>query len=253
MPTAPADRPSILDGGPAPSIDRPDLTELLVRASTGTGAVTFIDADGIESTMSYPKLLAEAAHVLGGLRKVGADVGDRVALLGGNRDLIVGFWACVLGGFVAAPGAETGCRWTVGSVDDVRAPDPDNDWHEGGRADIVLLTRTAGSSGPPKPVELSQEHILARTAATIQDNEFDSNSVSFNWMPLDHVGGLVMFHVRDVWLGCVQVHADRGWVMGEPTRWLDALERHRARVRRKAKRRRARAERRIEEGVGRDA
>ena len=228
----PAERPSTLDGGPAPSIDRPDLTELLVRAATGSGAVRFIDADGAESTLSYPKLLAEAAHVLGGLRAAGAQKGDRVALAGGNRDLIIGFWACVLGGFVAAPGADTGCRWTVGSVDEMRAAAPDNDWHEGGRADIVLLTRTAGSSGPPKPVELSQEHILARTAATVQDNrnDFDSTTVSFNWMPLDHVGGLVMFHVRDVWLGCTQVHADRSWVMREPTRWLDALERHRATV-----------------------
>ncbi|MGH3756173.1 AMP-binding protein [Actinophytocola sp.] len=230
MPTAPARPPSILDGGPAPSIDRPDLTELLVRAATGTGSVRFIDADGTESTLSYPKLLAEAAHVLGGLRTAGAHAGDRVALVGENRDLIVGFWACVLGGFVAAPGAVTGCRWTVGSIDELRAADPDLDWHVGGRDDVVLLTRTAGSSGPPKPVSLSHEQILARTAATIEDNGLDSNAVTFNWMPLDHVGGLVMFHVRDVWLGCVQVHADRSWVMREPTRWLDAVDRHRATV-----------------------
>lgn len=230
MPAAPAGLPSILDGGPAPAIDRPDLTELLVRAATGTGSVTFIDADGTESTLSYPKLLAEAAHLLGGLRAAGASAGDRVALVGENRDLIIGFWACVLGGFVAAPGADTGCRWTVGSVGELRAAVPDHDWHAGGRDDIVLLTRTAGSSGPPKPVALSQEHILARTAATIQDNDLDSAAVTFNWMPLDHVGGLVMFHVRDVWLGCVQVHADRTWIMGEATRWLDAIERHRATV-----------------------
>jgi acyl-CoA synthetase (AMP-forming)/AMP-acid ligase II len=231
MPTARAGLPSIVDGGPAPAIDRPDLTELLVRAATGAGSVKFIDVNGTESTLSYPKLLAEASHVLGGLRTAGARVGDRVALVGENRDLIVGFWACVLGGFVAAPGADAGCRWRIESVDELRAADPDHDWHMGGRDDVVLLTRTAGSSGPPKSVELSQEHILARTAATIQDNDdLDAAAVTFNWMPLDHVGGLVMFHVRDVWLGCVQVHADRRWVMREPTRWLDAVERHRAKV-----------------------
>ncbi|MEV8515128.1 ATP-binding cassette domain-containing protein [Dactylosporangium sp. NPDC051484] len=50
---------------------------------------------------------------------------------------------------------------------------------------------------------------------------------TFNWMPLDHVGGLVMFHVRDVYLGCHQVHARIEWVLEDPLRWLAAISEHR--------------------------
>ncbi|MBY8852164.1 AMP-binding protein, partial [Saccharothrix sp. MB29] len=36
-----------------------------------------------------------------------------------------------------------------------------------------------------------------------------------------------MFHARDAYLGCHQVHAPISWVLEDPLRWLDAISEHR--------------------------
>lgn len=89
--------------------------------------------------------------------------------------------------------------------------------------DVALLLLTSGSTGAPKAVALRHRNVLARCAATSAANGFGPAEVSFNWMPLDHVGGVVMFHVRDVYLGCRQIHAPTGWILQEPLRWLEVV------------------------------
>ena len=64
--------------------------------------------------------------------------------------------------------------------------------------DVALLLLTSGSTGAAKLVEHSHRTIIAQCAATVQANGFTRDDVSLNWFPLDHVGGLVMFHLRDV-------------------------------------------------------
>ena len=61
-------------------------------------------------------------------------------------------------------------------------------------------------------------------------NDFCSGDISLNWMPLDHVGGLVMFHVHDVCVACQQIHAPITQVLQQPLRWLDWIESYRATV-----------------------
>lgn len=87
--------------------------------------------------------------------------------------------------------------------------------------DLAVLTLTSGSAGRPKAVPLTHRHVLSRAQATAVVRGLDEDTRSLNWMPLDHVSGIVMFHVRDVFLGCHQVHADTGWVRADPLRWLD--------------------------------
>ncbi|MEU4447569.1 AMP-binding protein [Actinosynnema sp. NPDC050801] len=244
---------SILDGGAAPALAAANLAELLPRAARRTtgAAIHFINADGTESALSYAELLDSACRVLGGLRRAGVRTGERVVLhLRDNQDLLVAFWACVLGGFVAVPtGAgptglapERGYRWLVadrthpdgphwiGTVANLASGAPDHLWFAADAGDVVLLTKTAGSSGAPKPVLLDHGNVLSRSAATIQDNRLDETAVTLNSMPLDHVGGLVMFHLRDVQLACTQVHAHRDWILGDPARWLDIVDRFRVTV-----------------------
>lgn len=89
---------------------------------------------------------------------------------------------------------------------------------------------TSGSTGLPKAVRLSHRNILTRSAATAAVNALTSEETSLNWIPMDHVTGVVMFHLRDVYLGCRQVHAPTPWVLADPLRWLDLADRHRATV-----------------------
>ncbi len=72
---------------------------------------------------------------------------------------------------------------------------------------------TSGSTGAPKCVMLTHANLLAMTAGVQIMNGFSEHDVTLNWMAMDHVAGIVMSHVRDVFLGCRQVHAPTDLVL----------------------------------------
>lgn len=59
----------------------------------------------------------------------------------------------------------------------------------------------------PKCVEHSHRSVLANVKGTVAANGFTQEDVSLDWMPLDHIGGIVMFHLVNVYTGCEQVRA----------------------------------------------
>ncbi|SCF01445.1 Acyl-CoA synthetase (AMP-forming)/AMP-acid ligase II [Micromonospora mirobrigensis] len=218
---------------------------------------------GRERRQTYGELLDAARRVLTGLRRGGVRPGDKVILqIDDDRDLLSTFWACVLGGFVPAPTTPrppvdtrlSPEAWLARVWDALDRPwvvtgsavEPDvsivDSWLGAAPAlahnaaathlrrarsdDIATLLLTSGSTGAPKAVMLSHHNIISRSTATIQVRQLSWASRTFNWMPLDHVGGLVMFHVRDTLLGCHQVHARTGWILAEPLRWLDLISEH---------------------------
>ncbi|MFE4263214.1 AMP-binding protein [Streptomyces sp. NPDC056883] len=262
---------SLLDGGPAPETGVAHLGAALVRAVAESEAdgrgVTYIRADGTEVHQSYAELLDDASRVLAGLRASGAAIGEKIILQSADdADLLSGFWACILGGFLPlpvsadavngpgllervwagygrprvltgtgqeiAPATAADAGWTAAHLGDVAslrtAHEPDLAWHEPDAVDPAVLLLTSGSTGVPKAVTLTHRNILTRSAATSRVNKLDADTRTFNWMPLDHIGGLVMFHARDVFLGAAQVHAKIQWVLEDPLRWLDAVSTHRA-------------------------
>lgn len=96
--------------------------------------------------------------------------------------------------------------------------------------DLAILLLTSGSTGLPKAVMQSHRALIHQSAASAQMNGFTAEEVSLNWLPIDHVGGLVMFHFRDVFLGCQQIQVQSDFVLGDPLRWLDLIERYKATV-----------------------
>ncbi|MFF9259516.1 amino acid adenylation domain-containing protein [Streptomyces longwoodensis] len=121
-----------------------------------------------------------------------------------------------------------GLRLTT--ADELREAPEDHDWYEARPDDLILMLMTSGSTGLPKAVRLTHRNVLTRSAATEQMNGLDASDVSLNWIPLDHVTGVVMFHLRDVYLGCRQVHAPTSWILQDPPRWMDLADRHRVTV-----------------------
>ncbi|BAZ48116.1 AMP-dependent synthetase and ligase [Nostoc sp. NIES-4103] len=121
-------------------------------------------------------------------------------------------------------------NFQVEVIDDLRRCEPDQNWHVSQPEDLAILLLTSGSTGIPKAVMQTHQALLSRSAATAIMNNFTSNDVSLNWLALDHVGGLVMFHIRDVYLGCQQIHAPTELVLANPLLWLDWIEQYRATI-----------------------
>jgi acyl-CoA synthetase (AMP-forming)/AMP-acid ligase II/NADP-dependent 3-hydroxy acid dehydrogenase YdfG/acyl carrier protein len=183
-----------------------------------------------------------------------------------NQDFLIAFWACILGGVVPAPlspsrpgmsaaASKLGHAWKIldasmvlssrellphikellGSlnlpearvecVEDLSQSDP-GEAHIGDAEDLALIMLTSGSTGVPKAVMLSHRNLIRRSAGSAQMNGFSSSAVTLNWMPLDHVAGIVYFHLRDVFLGCQQIHAATDLVTQDPLIWPTWVDRY---------------------------
>jgi nonribosomal peptide synthetase DhbF len=108
-----------------------------------------------------------------------------------------------------------------------QAPDPEG-WYASGADDVFTILFTSGSTGVPKAAALTHRNVLTMINGYIELEGLGQQEVTFNWMPLDHAGGLLAFHLRDVYLGCDQVHASPAAILADPLRWLDWLDRFRA-------------------------
>ncbi|NEP11785.1 MAG: SDR family NAD(P)-dependent oxidoreductase [Symploca sp. SIO2C1] len=183
-----------------------------------------------------------------------------------NQDFISAFWGCVLGGFIPVPvsiarsynqpnstlsklqnswdmlgeplvltdsqlapklqNCFLGLNLEIETIERLQQCEPDINWHNSKPEDLAILLLTSGSTGMPKAVRQSHQSLLNRSAATAQMNNFSCEDISLNWFPLDHVGGIVMFHLRDVYLGCQQIHAPTEMVLQAPTKWLDWISQY---------------------------
>lgn len=114
----------------------------------------------------------------------------------------------------------------VAVIEELSEGPQSTDWFPATPDSPVVHLLTSGSTGVPKVVRHASRSVLARTRATAAVNGFDSAEVALNWMPLDHVGGIVMYNVRDVVLRCQHVNATIDAFLADPLRWLDWIDRY---------------------------
>jgi amino acid adenylation domain-containing protein len=113
-------------------------------------------------------------------------------------------------------------------IEELKWNGPRPKWHQASENEISLILFTSGSTGKPKGVMQPHRTILARERGTIWMNRFCAQDISINWMPLEHVGGVVMFHLRDIYSGSMQVQVRTDYILSEPLRWLDLISKYRA-------------------------
>ncbi|MGH3756995.1 amino acid adenylation domain-containing protein [Actinophytocola sp.] len=116
----------------------------------------------------------------------------------------------------------------VTGVDECVAAEPADDLHQPDPDDVALLMLSSGSTGLPKAIQLTHRGLAEFAAATRRVIDVRSEHTTVNWMPLDHSGALLIYHVLGVFVGCTNVHAPTDLVLGDPLLWLDLLDEHRA-------------------------
>jgi acyl-CoA synthetase (AMP-forming)/AMP-acid ligase II/NADP-dependent 3-hydroxy acid dehydrogenase YdfG len=118
--------------------------------------------------------------------------------------------------------------WQVAAIEDLEQTPGDQSTHDAEPSSLALLLLTSGSTGLPKAVMQSHKALLSRSAATQLTADFRPDGVTLNWLPMDHVGGIVMCHVSDVFVGCSEVLAEPETILQRPLAWLDLIDRFRA-------------------------
>jgi len=118
-------------------------------------------------------------------------------------------------------------KLSIVTIQELVANSNAHDWHVSASNDIVLNLLTSGSTGIPKCVQHTHVSIIARAIAMNKIMKFTSNEVSLNWMPMDHIGGLVMFHVHDTYLACQQVNAKIEMFLANPINWILWMSKYR--------------------------
>jgi amino acid adenylation domain-containing protein len=95
--------------------------------------------------------------------------------------------------------------------------------------DPALLILTSGTTARPKAVVLTHRNLVSTAMASVQVLRLGPHDTNVNWMPLEHIGALA-FHIRDIASGARQVHVPTDYVLAQPQRWLDLLDRYGATV-----------------------
>jgi acyl-CoA synthetase (AMP-forming)/AMP-acid ligase II/acyl carrier protein len=80
------------------------LTEMLDHRSRGSGAIGYLEGEGVEKTLPLARLRQRALGILHHLQRIGARPGDMLILhVATNEQFIDGYWACLYGGIVPVP------------------------------------------------------------------------------------------------------------------------------------------------------
>lgn len=116
-------------------------------------------------------------------------------------------------------------HFPVATVDELRNGQPDYTEYDSQPDDIAVMMLTSGSTGIPKGVLLSHRNLLSQTMASVHQNGFSGNDINLNWVPIDHVAGLIYFHIRAVYLAQQEIHFPFQLFLQEPLIWLDLIER----------------------------
>ncbi|MBM7442702.1 non-ribosomal peptide synthetase/type I polyketide synthase [Streptomyces sp. HB132] len=245
--------------------DPRDAVQALLRAaeSDDGAAVVAVAPDGSTTTLPYRELLSQAARMLAGLRERGLRPGDPVILCGlPLSEFFPAFWACLLGGALpaaladrAVPGSPAyerllhacavldqplvlsdaaGVKALATAAPELRAAvardcldaEPADAHVEPAGSDVALLMLSSGSTGVPKAARLTHAGLADFAASSRRIMDVRPDDTMVNWLPVDHSGAFLLYHLLAVFVGCTNVHAPTERVLAEPLRWLDLIEEH---------------------------
>jgi amino acid adenylation domain-containing protein len=116
---------------------------------------------------------------------------------------------------------------SVLSIQALRNHPPTDSIHPSQPNDLVFFQLTSGSTGTPKCIQETHQGIICHIQGSQQFNGYQTDNVSLNWLPMDHVVPILTYHLKDVYLGCQQVEVPTSIILSNPLKWLDLIEKYR--------------------------
>ena len=94
--------------------------------------------------------------------------------------------------------------------------------------DLLFLQLSSGSTGAPKCIQELHSRVVAHILSCSQANNYSHSDRTLNWIPMDHVVPILMFHLKDTFLGCSQHMVDVSVVLSDPLNWLKLMTEYKA-------------------------
>jgi acyl-CoA synthetase (AMP-forming)/AMP-acid ligase II len=246
-----------------------NLTQLLLRAAEDwpdSGMRYWRGTGMVSAVKPYPTLLDEARRLLTGLRKQGAQPGERIVLLVEHREEFLPlFWACLLGGFVPCPlaaGRTDPDRWVAQLsrvyellgrplliadaalaaglpevpglsavvLERLGGGAPAVDLHDAHRDELAVLVLTSGSTGIAKVVMLTHANLLTSMAAKNRFHRLTAADTTMNSVSFDRVAALLECHMLPLWAGAEQVHVEPHVIAKDPLDFVRLISQFRVTV-----------------------
>ncbi len=225
----------VIQDGVTTFLPYPDLLEQARRTLTGlrvaglrTGAPVILHTPTLSE-----HIVALWACVLGGLRPVAVAQSPSYDARTAVLDKLEYAWRDLAEPFVLSGGA------TVAGLRDYAAgqglsglrvidlaecvADESAEIHRPEPGDVAMLQLSSGSTGRSKVIQLTHRGLIRYAQGARVASHMRTGDVFVNWLPLDHVAGVVMFHIGPVVLGCDNVHVPTADVLADPLLWLDLL------------------------------
>ncbi|MFZ6011104.1 MAG: condensation domain-containing protein [Bacteroidota bacterium] len=92
--------------------------------------------------------------------------------------------------------------------------------------DVAFYQLTSGSTGASKCIPETHIAIIEHVLGAKSFNQLDASNISLNWMPMDHVGAILTYHIKSVYLGADQVQMRTELVLENPLLWLSYLDKY---------------------------
>lgn len=105
-------------------------------------------------------------------------------------------------------------------VDDLTQTDHFGKINSNKTDDIAFIQFTSGSIGKPKGVVLTHGNIVSDCVGMIGRLGLTSDDKTFNWMPLSHDMGMIIYHIMPFVFGCHQIHMNTSLFIKRPWLWM---------------------------------
>jgi acyl-CoA synthetase (AMP-forming)/AMP-acid ligase II len=92
-------------------------------------------------------------------------------------------------------------------------------WQRPTRADTAVFLLSSGSMGTAKVVPLTRGGLADFAAGNRRALDWRSDEVTLSWLPVDHSGAFLLYHLLPVFLGSSNIHIPTKRILADPLRW----------------------------------